>query len=114
VIAGAGGRGYRGPNATTLPAVSRNVGVVDNRAEIREFLTTRHAKITPSHWPGYRPSNPWIASIPGTRRRERLQENGATEVALSADEVADLDTTAARIGVHGNRYNDMHMSLVGR
>jgi hypothetical protein len=35
-------------------------------------------------------------------------------VALSADEVADLDTTTARIGVHGNRYNDMHMSLVGR
>ena len=47
MIAGAGGRGYRGPNATTLPAVSRRtVGVVDNRAEIREFLTTRRAKIT--------------------------------------------------------------------
>jgi aryl-alcohol dehydrogenase-like predicted oxidoreductase len=59
--------------------------------------------------------HPWIAPIPGTRRRERLEENaGATHVALSADEVADLDTTAARIGVHGNRYNDTHMSLVGR
>ena len=23
-------------------------------------------------------------------------------------------TTAARIGVHGNRYNDLHMSLVER
>jgi aryl-alcohol dehydrogenase-like predicted oxidoreductase len=59
--------------------------------------------------------HPWIAPIPGTRRRERLEENaGATHVALSADEVADLDTTAALIGVHGNRYNDTHMSLVGR
>jgi aryl-alcohol dehydrogenase-like predicted oxidoreductase len=59
--------------------------------------------------------HPWIAPIPGTRRRERLEENaGATHVALSADEVADLDTAAARIGVHGNRYNDTHMSLVGR
>jgi aryl-alcohol dehydrogenase-like predicted oxidoreductase len=58
---------------------------------------------------------PWIAPIPGTRRRVRLQENaGATQVALSAAEVADLDTTATRIGVHGNRYNDIHMSLVGR
>ncbi len=38
----------------------------------------------------------------------------ATQVALSADEVADLDTAAARIGVHGNRYNDLHMSLVER
>ena len=59
--------------------------------------------------------HPWIAPIPGTRRRERLTENaGATQVPLSADEVADLNATATRIGVHGNRYNDLHMSLVGR
>jgi aryl-alcohol dehydrogenase-like predicted oxidoreductase len=57
----------------------------------------------------------WIVPIPGTRRRERLEENAAaTQVALSADEVADLDTMAARIGVHGTRYNDLHMGLVGR
>jgi aryl-alcohol dehydrogenase-like predicted oxidoreductase len=57
----------------------------------------------------------WIVPIPGTRRRERLAENAAaTQVALSADEIADLNTTAARIGVHGNRYNDLHMGLVGR
>jgi hypothetical protein len=35
-------------------------------------------------------------------------------VALSADEVADLDAVASRIGVQGNRYNDQHMGLVGR
>ena len=59
--------------------------------------------------------HPWIAPIPGTRRRERLTENaGAAQVPLSADEVADLNATATRIGVHGNRYNDLHMSLVGR
>jgi aryl-alcohol dehydrogenase-like predicted oxidoreductase len=59
--------------------------------------------------------HPWIAPIPGTRRRERLAENAAaTQVALSADEIADLNTAAARIGVHGNRYNDHHMSLVGQ
>jgi aryl-alcohol dehydrogenase-like predicted oxidoreductase len=58
---------------------------------------------------------PWIVPIPGTRRRGRLEENAAaTRVALSADEVADLSTTAARIGVHGNRYNDQHLALVGR
>jgi aryl-alcohol dehydrogenase-like predicted oxidoreductase len=56
-----------------------------------------------------------IVPIPGTRRRERLQENtGATRVALSADDIADLNTAAARLGVHGNRYNDHHMSLVQR
>jgi aryl-alcohol dehydrogenase-like predicted oxidoreductase len=56
-----------------------------------------------------------IVPIPGTRRHERLEENAAaTQVALSADEIADLNTTAARIGVHGDRYNDLHMGLVGR
>jgi aryl-alcohol dehydrogenase-like predicted oxidoreductase len=56
-----------------------------------------------------------IVPIPGTRRRERLEENtAATQVALSADEIADLDAMAARIGVHGNRYNDLHLNLVDR
>jgi aryl-alcohol dehydrogenase-like predicted oxidoreductase len=56
-----------------------------------------------------------IAPIPGTRRRERLEENtGAARVALSADDIADLNAAAATIGVHGNRYNDHHMSLVSR
>lgn len=59
--------------------------------------------------------HPWIVPIPGTRRVSRLDENAAaTRVALSADEVNDLNTAAARLGVHGNRYNDQHMSLVGR
>jgi aryl-alcohol dehydrogenase-like predicted oxidoreductase len=56
-----------------------------------------------------------ISPIPGTRRRERLEENtGATHVALSADDLADLNAAAAAIGVHGNRYNDHHMNFVGR
>jgi len=56
-----------------------------------------------------------ISPIPGTRRRERLEENpGATHVALSADDIADLNADAAAIGVHGNRYSDHHMNLVGR
>ncbi|KZX22555.1 aldo/keto reductase [Rathayibacter tanaceti] len=58
---------------------------------------------------------PWIVPIPGTRRTSRIEENaGATTVALSADEVADLTGLAQRIGVHGDRYNDQHMSYVNR
>lgn len=57
---------------------------------------------------------PWIVPIPGTRRRDRVDENaGSTQVALSADEVADLDGLAARVGVQGNRYNDAGMAMVG-
>jgi len=58
---------------------------------------------------------PWVVPIPGTRRLERVEENaGATAVVLSADERADLDALAARVGVRGNRYDDHHLSLVGR
>jgi aryl-alcohol dehydrogenase-like predicted oxidoreductase len=57
---------------------------------------------------------PWIVPIPGTRRIERVEENaGATTVPLSADEVADLDALAGRVGVAGNRYNDAGMGMVG-
>ncbi|MEQ0564241.1 aldo/keto reductase [Amycolatopsis sp. NEAU-NG30] len=59
--------------------------------------------------------HPWIVPIPGTRRLERVGENAtATQVALSADELADLDSLAERVGVQGDRYNQHHMSLVDR
>ena len=57
---------------------------------------------------------PWIVPIPGTRRLTRVEENaGATQVALSADEIADLNASAARIGIQGDRYNEAGMSMVG-
>lgn len=56
---------------------------------------------------------PWIVPIPGTRRTARLQENAAaTQVGLSADEMADLTALAARVGVRGDRYNATHMGYV--
>lgn len=58
---------------------------------------------------------PWIVPIPGTRRTARLQENAAaTQVGLSADEMADLNALAARVGVQGDRYNATHMGYVNR
>lgn len=58
---------------------------------------------------------PWIVPIPGTRSTPRIEENaGATAVALSADEAADLGALARRIGVQGARYNDQHLGFVNR
>ena len=57
---------------------------------------------------------PWIVPIPGTRRRERVDENaGATSVALSADDVADLNALVDTVGVAGNRYDEAGMAAVG-
>jgi aryl-alcohol dehydrogenase-like predicted oxidoreductase len=59
--------------------------------------------------------HPWIVPIPGTRRTSRIAENAAsTEVALSADERADLDALARRVGVSGDRYNAQQMGFVDR
>jgi aryl-alcohol dehydrogenase-like predicted oxidoreductase len=58
---------------------------------------------------------PFIVPIPGTRRTERIDENaGATTVAMSADDVADLDGLVTRLGVAGNRYDAAGMAAVGR
>jgi aryl-alcohol dehydrogenase-like predicted oxidoreductase len=58
---------------------------------------------------------PWIVPIPGTRRTSRIQENAeSTQVSLSADELAELNTLAQRVGVHGGRYDETHMSYINR
>ncbi len=58
---------------------------------------------------------PWIVPIPGTRRVSRIQENiGAADVGLTPGELADLDTLAERIGVHGERYNAAQMGTIDR
>ena len=59
--------------------------------------------------------HPWVVPIPGTRRTSRIRANAtATAVGLSADERADLDALAQRVGVHGDRYNSTHMGYVNR
>ncbi len=58
--------------------------------------------------------HPFIVPIPGTRRRERIEENAAaTAVALSADDISDLNALMERIGVAGNRYDAAGMAAVG-
>jgi aryl-alcohol dehydrogenase-like predicted oxidoreductase len=57
----------------------------------------------------------FIVPIPGTRRQERIDENaGSTSVALSADNIADLDALAERIGVAGDRYDAAGMDALNR
>jgi aryl-alcohol dehydrogenase-like predicted oxidoreductase len=47
---------------------------------------------------------PWIVPIPGTRKLERLKENLASAgLALTSDDLRDIDEAAARIEVQGDR-----------
>lgn len=48
---------------------------------------------------------PWITPIPGTTKLHRLQENlGAADVALSPQDLADIEAALAQIRIAGDRY----------
>lgn len=58
---------------------------------------------------------PWIVPIPGTTKVHRLQENiGATDLALTANDIKDIDSAFASITVHGERYPANLQSNVGK
>lgn len=48
---------------------------------------------------------PWIVPIPGSRKLERLDENnGAVNIALTADDLNDIKAAMSEITVVGSRY----------
>src|SRR5262245_28265174 len=58
---------------------------------------------------------PWIVPIPGTTKAHRLEENlGSVDIQLTADDLRDIDGAASQIEVHGARYPEALMKLVGR
>jgi aryl-alcohol dehydrogenase-like predicted oxidoreductase len=58
---------------------------------------------------------PWIAPIPGTRRLERLEENlAATDVELTADDLAEIDAATSRVAVEGARYPEAMQRMIDR
>jgi aryl-alcohol dehydrogenase-like predicted oxidoreductase len=58
---------------------------------------------------------PWIVPIPGTRRLERLEENlAATDVRLSADDLAEIGAAAADITLEGERYPEAMQRFIDR
>jgi len=58
---------------------------------------------------------PWIVPIPGTTKLARLEENlGAADVALSADEMAEIEKAASTIAITGARLPAAILSMSGR
>ncbi len=57
---------------------------------------------------------PWIVPIPGTTRLHRLEENlGAADVALSRDDLREIDSAAANIQLQGGRYPEQIEKMTG-
>jgi len=58
---------------------------------------------------------PWIVPIPGTRRVDRLDENlAAATLALTPDDLNEIDSAAAQIQVQGARYPEHLQRLIDR
>ena len=57
---------------------------------------------------------PWIVPIPGTTKRHRLDENlGALDVALTPDDLREIEAAASRIAVQGDRYPERLERMTG-
>ncbi len=58
---------------------------------------------------------PWIVPIPGTTKQHRLQENmGAANIQLTANDLQEIAQATSQIEVHGSRYPEHLLKLVGR
>lgn len=105
----------KGDIRTTIPRfagenMSANQALVDHVRDLADAKAATPAQIALA-W--LLAQQRWIVPIPGTRSGARIEENSAaTAVALSADEVADLDALASRVGVHGDRYNAVGMAMI--
>lgn len=57
---------------------------------------------------------PWIVPIPGTTKLSRLEENiGAVDVELTAEDLAEIESAASQIAVHGTRYPEHIEKMTG-
>ncbi|SHI07418.1 aldo/keto reductase [Desulfofustis glycolicus] len=58
---------------------------------------------------------PWIVPIPGTRKLHRLMDNlGAADIALTKDELSEINTALTSIEIAGDRYPAEYAERVGK
>ena len=89
-----------------------NQSLVDRLREIAERRNATPAQIALA-W--LLAQKPWIVPIPGTTKLHRLEENlGAVEIALTPEDLREIDRLAAEIQVQGERYPESMEQLVGR
>lgn len=95
----------------TPQAMAKNQALVDLLKRIAEDKKATPAQIALA-WLLAR--KPWIVPIPGTTKLHRLEENlGATDIALSSDDLVRIETAAAAIRVEGERYPEQLMKTTG-
>ncbi len=106
----------KGDFRSTLPrftpeARKANQAVVDLLTEIGRQKQATPAQVALA-W--LLAQKPWIVPIPGTTKLHRLDENiGALAIELTANDLSEIDTAAARIQVEGDRYPEHIEKMTG-
>jgi aryl-alcohol dehydrogenase-like predicted oxidoreductase len=86
----------------TPEALKANQALVDLLRTIAERKKATPAQIALA-W--LLAQKPWIIPIPGTTKLSRLEENiGAVAVELTSGDLHDIDSTASKITIQGDRY----------
>ena len=86
----------------TPEARKTNQALVDILREIAERKKATPAQIALA-W--LLAQKPWIVPIPGTKKLSRLEENiGAINVELTADDLREIESSASKITIRGERY----------
>jgi aryl-alcohol dehydrogenase-like predicted oxidoreductase len=95
----------------TQEARKANQALVDLLADVAKRKNATPARIALA-W--LLAQKPWIVPIPGTTKRNRLEENmGAVEVELTADDLDEINQAASKITVEGARYPKHLEELTG-
>jgi aryl-alcohol dehydrogenase-like predicted oxidoreductase len=89
--------------------MERNKALVDLLKRIAERKRATPAQVALA-W--LLAQKPWIVPTPGTRKLERVEENlGAADVALTAEDLDEIEATATRITVQGARLPEAILQL---
>lgn len=57
----------------------------------------------------------WIVPIPGTTKIHRMKENNAaTKIELTANDLQDLDDATSQVAIQGARYNENTQKMIDR
>ncbi|HEX4730246.1 MAG TPA: aldo/keto reductase [Solirubrobacterales bacterium] len=91
-------------------AFAENLRLADRVAELAEGIGATPAQVALA-WVLAKGEH--VVPIPGTKSPQRVEENAAaTDLELSAAQVAELDAAVSRDAVRGARYDDSGMAMV--
>jgi aryl-alcohol dehydrogenase-like predicted oxidoreductase len=96
----------------TAEARQANLALVDRVRTVAERKGATVGQVALAWLLAQKPS---IVPIPGTRRLTRLEENiGAAGVALTADDLAELDQASTQVKIVGERYPQAMQQMINR